>query len=326
MIVPNYYEKFACIGGKCKNNCCKGGWEIEVDEGAMERFGRIGGEFGEKVMSSIDEDCVFIHKNGSCPLLTEDGWCEMALRGEELCIICDEYPRFTEYYGDCCERGISLSCEAAADIILGNQEKTEICGDSGVCDDELFCLLYNTRKQIFEMLQNRTMDVYKRIRLVIDYGKALQECINNNEYCEFSYTAKDTMTDEDDCTDILDFLGTLDALNDGWRDILRKGITNEQNGAVHIAEQVEVEQLAVYFVYRYFLKGAFDCDALSKLLFMAVSVMAIVSLAAVCGNIRESARLYSIEVEHNEENVEAVYDEFLFNEEFSVKKIINRIK
>ena len=59
---------------------------------------------------------------------------------------------------------------------------------------------------------------------------------------------------------------------------------------------------------------------------MAVSVIAVNSLIGVCGNIYESARLYSIEIEHNEDNIEAIYDEFLFNDDFSTQNIINMIK
>ena len=38
MVKPDYYDRFVCIGGKCKNNCCMGAWDIEVDDEALERF------------------------------------------------------------------------------------------------------------------------------------------------------------------------------------------------------------------------------------------------------------------------------------------------
>ena len=28
---PDYYEKFKCVGGDCKDTCCAG-WEIDIDE------------------------------------------------------------------------------------------------------------------------------------------------------------------------------------------------------------------------------------------------------------------------------------------------------
>lgn len=325
MVTPDYYNKFVCIGGECKHNCCTGGWEIEVDEESMARFSNIGGEFGKKVLNSIDDENVFIRKNGKCPLLSDNGLCEMVCHGEDLCVICDEYPRFTEYFDDYSERGISLSCEAAADIILSNQDKVKLVGDSGKCDEELFPLLYNAREQIFDILQNRQLDIFKRMRLVLDYGVALQERINNNEYGVFSYSPNDCWDTKCDLVNLLEFLDTLDILDEKWHSVLKQGIESEKVSDGHSADSVVAEQLAVYFVYRYFLKALFDCDALSKLMFMAVGVMSIIALANICGGIHESARLFSIEIEHNEENIEAIYDEFLFNNAFSVKNIINGI-
>ena len=58
---------------------------------------------------------------------------------------------------------------------------------------------------------------------------------------------------------------------------------------------------------------------------MALSVVTINALSAPCGNLYESARRYSVEVEHNEENVDLIYDEFLFNEDLSSEKIIGMI-
>lgn len=320
MITPDYYSKFKCIGGECKNNCCKGGWEIEIDDDALERFDKIDGEFGVRVREAVSEGNTFKNVNGHCPLLNNDGWCEMALNGEKLCIVCDEYPRFTEFFGDYCERGISLSCEAAAEIILNNKNKVILTGESGKCDDELFSVLYTARKNIFEILQNRDTDIFKRIRLVLDYGRALQDFINDNESGEFVYSPTDCECGQCDMTEYFEFLKELDILNLAWTDILN--CKDEKNGS---ADSVVTEQLAVYFVYRYFLKAVFDCDAFSKLKFMAVSVMAICELAKRTRDIYECARLYSIEVEHNEENLDEVYDAFLFDEFLSYENILKMV-
>lgn len=319
MITPDYYDKFKCIGSECKNNCCMGEWDIEVDDAAMDRFSAIVGDFGDLVRASIDNENVFIRKNGKCPLLSDTGLCEMVLHGEKLCIICDEYPRYTEFYGDYCERGISLSCEAATKIILDNTDIVNCVGNSGKCDEDIFELLYRSRDIIFEILQDRTMDIKKRIRLVLDYGEKLQEHINNNEYSEFIYHPIDKFYEFQSVKPIFDFLKTLDCMSNDWRECL--DTYSECN-----FDEVKLEQLAVYFVYRYFLKAVFDCDALSKLKLMAISVVAIAYLQDACGSIYESARHYSIEVEHNEDNIEMIYEEFIFNDELSTEKIINMIK
>ena len=33
--VPFYYNEFGCITSKCKDNCCIGGWEIDIDDEPM---------------------------------------------------------------------------------------------------------------------------------------------------------------------------------------------------------------------------------------------------------------------------------------------------
>ena len=319
MITPHYYNKFRCIGSECKNNCCCGGWEIEVDDDALYRFKDIQGEFGKKVRNSINSENVFIRKNGRCPMLSENGLCEMVLNGEELCIVCDEYPRFTEYFDEYIERGISLSCEAAADIILNNDEKLKLTGDTGECEEEIFAFLYSARNTVFEILQDREKDVFTRIRLALNYGEKLQERINNNDFSEFSYLPCDTFVKKQPLSPFIDFLTTLDYLDSGWVDVLNNFSENE------LRDDIKLEQIAVYFVYRYFLKAVFDCDVFSKLKFMALSVATINALSVPCGSIFESARRYSVEIEHNEENVDLIYDEFLFNEDLSSKKIIGMI-
>lgn len=49
---PSYYDDFECIADKCTDNCCVG-WEIDIDEITAEKYFSIGGEFGERLKSSI---------------------------------------------------------------------------------------------------------------------------------------------------------------------------------------------------------------------------------------------------------------------------------
>ena len=243
----------------------------------------------------------------------------MFLNGEKLCIVCDEYPRFTEYFDEYVERGISLSCEAAADIILNNDEKLNLVGKSGECTEEIFAFLYSARNTVFEILQDREKDIYARIRLSLDYGEKLQERINNNDFSAFSYLPCDTFVNKQPLLPFIDLLTTLDCLDNDWVNVLNSISENASR------DESKLEQIAVYFIYRYFLKAVFDCDVFSKLKFMALSVATINALAVPCRSIFESARRYSVEVEHNEENVDLIYDELLFNEDLSSEKIIGMI-
>ena len=325
MIVPDYYERFRCIAGECLHNCCRGGWEIEADDEAVERFLRIKGKFGERVRAAIDDNNVFRHINGECPLLTDDGRCEMVMHGEQLCVICDEYPRFTEFYEDYSERGISLSCEAAADIIINNIEKVRLVGDGSGCNEPIFVFVNNARNAVFDILMDREKDIFTRMRLALDYTYAAQERINENDYGDFSYTPGCSEAQSGSLLAYLSLLRELEVLDPAWSTMLDKLYKREENAPRHRADELQCEQLAVYFVYRYFLKGAFDCDVLSKMKFAVLSVMTIVALENTFGDIYECARLYSIEIEHDEDNVEAIYDELIFGIGLSYDDILGMI-
>ncbi len=326
MITPDYYEKFRCVGSECTHNCCRGGWDIEIDDDALERFKAIEGEFGDHVRAAVGEDNIFLRTNGQCVLLDSAGLCEMAKRGEKLCIVCDEYPRFTEFYDTATERGISLSCEAAADIIINDQNKVRLVGEDDYGDAPILALALHTRKELFKILQDRETDIFKRIRLALDYTHFVQSRVNENNYEICEYSARDTIDGDANLCAVIDILRELEILNDDWSDMLDAVYEAELSNAHHNIDQLKYEQIAVYFIYRYLLKGVFDCDFLSKMKFAALSIMVIAALDSIYHNTAECARMYSIEIEHNEDNIEAIYDEFLFSDELSYEKIINMIK
>ena len=35
---PGYYKNFHCISSECKDNCCVGGWQIDIDEETAEYY------------------------------------------------------------------------------------------------------------------------------------------------------------------------------------------------------------------------------------------------------------------------------------------------
>ena len=47
---PDYYKEFTCIAGECPATCCAG-WQIVIDDEALERYKKIR---DEKLKESID--------------------------------------------------------------------------------------------------------------------------------------------------------------------------------------------------------------------------------------------------------------------------------
>ena len=68
---PGYYKNFHCISSECKDNCCVGGWQIDIDEETAEYYSTVNGDFGKKLRDNIDYDNLcFRLKDGKWPSST----------------------------------------------------------------------------------------------------------------------------------------------------------------------------------------------------------------------------------------------------------------
>ena len=87
-----------------------------------------------------------------------------------------------------------------------------------------------------------------------------------------------------------------------------------------IEDEVYLRRIAIYFIYRYFLKGVFDGEILSKVKLSILSTWVIAYLWKCNAhsnfeNMVEIAKDYSKEIEYCTENLETLYDAF-YTEEF----------
>ena len=117
LVAPDYYEKFKCIADKCKHSCCIG-WEIDVDGDTLDYYNSIDGNFGERLRKNIITEGETAHfclaENDRCPFLNQKGLCDIIINlGEEaLCQICDDHPRYRNFYSDREEIGVGFCCDA----------------------------------------------------------------------------------------------------------------------------------------------------------------------------------------------------------------------
>lgn len=310
LIAPNYYKEFHCITDKCKHSCCIG-WEIDIDENTFEKYQTVQGDFGKRLNENIEIlDGVACFKLGAderCPFLNKENLCDIILKlGEKsLCQICNDHPRFRNFYEGATEIGLGLCCEAAAEIIVSQNEKVtfEIIDNNGIEND--FCEEENEfiefRNKLFEILQNRNESVSCRI------NKFLKLC-NANSF-------------EMDKTETVDFLFELERLDIKWTEIL-----NDLKNTAYFCDfslpsyfNTVAEQLLMYFTYRH-LRGFLDDGRLSqRALFIIFSYKTIEMLCKYHlkkfgdishSDIAEYARLYSSEIEYSEENIEAILEFF----------------
>ena len=131
-----------------------------------------------------------------------------------------------------------------------------------------------------------------------------------------------------------DPLGLNDALRYFWQtdeDEELYIIKHRQFEEYYNDKLYKFENILVYFVFRYFMKAVFDYDVLAKIKTALVSYMVIRELAVVRyienneftdEDIVDIAHTYSKDIEHLEENIEALAELFETNDVFDIEEMV----
>ena len=131
-----------------------------------------------------------------------------------------------------------------------------------------------------------------------------------------------------------DPLGLNDALRYFWQteeDEELYIIKHRQFEEYYKDKLYKFENILVYFVFRYFMKAVFDYDILAKITTALVSYMIIRELAVVRyienneftdEDMVDIAHTYSKDIEHLEENIEALAELFETNDVFDIEEMV----
>ncbi len=332
-IMPSYCSSFRCSADKCSDNCCIG-WEIDIDEATAEFYREVPGEFGTRLKENIacGECSSFILKGERCPFLNEKNLCDIIINlGEEyLCQICSDHPRYYEWYGEIKEGGIGLCCEEAAKLILTAEKpsefiESEIPYEEGQeFDEDLFSLLYEARKVIFSVLASESISIKEKVAMILSFAEALQINIDNyNDVLPEEYAV--VKEEKGDMLSVLKSLDALEPIDEGWTEYL-KGIIGTYE-AVCTDGNISLYQknLLFYYIYRYFLKGTFDGEILSKVK-LACVITAIISYLIAkgdgsLGGAVNICKLFSKQIEYSQENIDLLCELFYEKDFFESKKI-----
>lgn len=283
-ITPNYYNTFKCIADKCKHSCCIG-WEIDVDEATLEKYNNLQGDFSAKLKSNIEfsETPHFkLGTNERCPFLNQNGLCDIITHlGEDmLCQICDDHPRFRNFYDDFVEIGLGLCCEAAAKIVLAKKDKTKL----NLTPEILQLPIISFREKIFDVLQDRSLPIDSRVDNMLDLVKA-------------------RLPVEVDWYSVFDGLEKMDTAWDNYLLRIKNGIeTSVYNNSLDTA----YEQLLVYLIFRHFTDCRYDGRLKERVLFAALiyKVIKAMNTSNTVEELIEISRIYSCEIEYSDENID----------------------
>ena len=320
--IPVYFDQFRCLAGACPDTCC-GQWEIIIEPAIRDRYLALEGELGKKLQASLDkldgEDCLRL-ENGRCPMLTQDNLCALiSAHGTALLsTTCDSHPRFSEIYGGQRETMLSLSCPAAADLLLDRQEPLTFVTRSDDelpeptdLDAELFFTLQECRKTAFAIVQDRSFSISDRLALLLCFAdridrriddlplcRCLSQCYANPNYRRRQLRRIRRIRSCGTMTYARQLLLAMEHLTEEFPRVLTELETTplEQHA-------VQLEQLTVYFLFRWWLKAACDGYLWRQAAAAVVSTLSIASLGKTMGDLKAAARLYSKEVEHAGENM-----------------------
>lgn len=316
LCVPSFYQDFKCIAGACPDSCCQG-WEVDADDASLAYYKTLPDcDMKQRIARVLDKDVygntIFrLAEKKRCPFLNEANLCDMhiAIGGEHTPFTCRTFPRFINDFGSLREMGISFSCPVASDMMFAENctfDFTEEINDLppmlNDIDAELYFLLLRSRKTAYEIVQNRTVPVADRLIQLLDFAEELQE-----EIGELPAESEDIA--------YFDIFRNPELINPQWLE--------KVNAAADCAvpNTIWAENVAMYFLFRYFLNAVYDRDVLS----VAKMTVAGVLIPTYFGQDSWTMHLWSKETEHSDVNMERYRRLLRTAKALSVMELKNRL-
>lgn len=200
---PEYVKKFQCDGQTCSDNCCKKGWLIFIDKKTYKKYSHLKPKsVAKEILLHIKKNNLPIEgdyllrldKDNKCPFLTEDNLCGIQRKyGEDfLSETCRTYPRTTWNIGKIYERSLTLTCPAAAKLILLEKdplkfEKIEVPEEihnpkqfqisPKILPPQILDYFVSIQETSIRILQERSLTIDRRLLMLGLYCDRLDELL-----------------------------------------------------------------------------------------------------------------------------------------------------
>lgn len=306
IVKPVYYKNFRCIAGDCPDSCCQG-WEVDADRQSLSFYKSLDPslEIRQRIDRVLDKDefgnTIFtLAPEKRCPFLNGENLCDMhiAIGKEHTPYTCRTFPRFIYDFGGTREIGISLSCPVASEMIYDLNShltfETEINSDPPALNDidaVTYFTLIKARQEAFSIIQDENLHITQRLSSLLDLALALQ-------------TELDDYKEGTDDTDFFDVFRNPEVINREWADRI------ETPNIKPIENTLYNENIAAYFIYKYFMQALYDSDILSKVKMAVIGVL----INTYFGESSWTVHLWSKETEHSQYNMDR-YKQLLKNAE-----------
>lgn len=279
-IKPDFYDSFKCIADKCTDSCCIG-WEIDVDDVALEKYNKINTDFGEKICSQIikSEDgssCFSLCENERCPFLNKKNLCDIIINcGEDyLCDICREHPRFYEWFAGVTECGLGLCCEEVCRILLENEEPFSLVEESDgeeivfenqedIAESDLYIFLSAFREKLFEILFDKDMSFEEKLVKVLS---------KTEEFCGEKIIIRNYKNS-------LEVYKKTEPIDEKWTQYIND-LSEKFETVLNVEKEFQKKtsgdmlysKILAYIIYRNFIKAVFDKSIKERICFAVESV------------------------------------------------------
>ena len=308
--IPNYYPQFTCLAGTCPDSCCQE-WEVDIDPKTAKLYRDLPGKLGDALREKMrmEDGTVYLTiSDRRCPMWRQDGLCEIQcqLGHDALSQTCQAFPRLTHDYGDFVERGLELSCPAAAKLILSgeNQEISayKLPGEgSGDYDREVMDILLQSREVLLSFWEEMPYPLPKMLAITLLYAHEVQDFIDGGESADFNpeqlWERANNLALSADIAPILTFFRELDILTPRWEARLLSPSP---------APWCEKTKYFVrYALLRYYLQAVSDYDLICRVKWIVIACLLLKTLG---GDFESTAQLFSKELENSSENMEAILD------------------
>ena len=317
IVKPTFYKDFKCIAGDCPDSCCQG-WEVDADADSLEYYNTLDSTLEikqriDRVLSKdeFDNNIFTLAPKKRCPFLNDENLCDMhiAIGGEHTPYTCRTFPRFIYDFGGTREIGVSFSCPVASDMMYAldsfdfEQDITDELPSLNDIDATLYYTLYKAREQAYSIVKDRSVPINERLKNLLSFTLELQAKIN-----DYSDGSSDDVS-------FIDVFNNPELINPQW--------TQRVNNAdiKPVSNSVANENIAMYFIYKYFLQAVYDEDVLSKAKMAVVGVL----VNTYFGEDSWGIHLWSKETEHSQYNMDRYKALLKSARALSVDELIKRL-
>lgn len=217
------------------------------------------------------------------------------------------------------------------------------------------------RDYAIQIMQDRSRVVEDRVKRCLYFAENIQEAMNERKFEKFAeIIALDAENDIKEKGEVqetdeklrfslfkqrMELYKTLELLDEEWEQVWNRMNALFQSPKIYEElhnnlcrhykdRERDYENLLVYFLFRYGMKAVYDYNFLEKVKFAVISFLVIRDMDAerlscaqrfTLEERIDTARIYSKEVEHSEDNLEILADACVFEEVMQVQALLKSI-